>query len=226
MQQGLQGYGPGCADVSAEGASSPPADAGKAPSRADRWGRPYCRPDSASALRQRKPATGCRGGCEGYRPPSCGYVPPPATDTRGPAPLASPDCPRRKRKGERTGSSLGGYEQIPRKRERGPEEVRSTPQPTRGPRPLRGGGKRGSAGLPLLPRCPSFSSRVATSLLLTSAPPPRTSATTWCSHNSERSYPTTPNLPPPSVAILWQPLTTFLHWIYFAIKTLGMKPKL
>lgn len=66
-------------------------------------------------------------------------APLPPTNTRGPAPLASPGCPRRK--GGRTGSSLGGSEQIPRKIERGPEEVRSTPQPKQGPRPLRGGGK-------------------------------------------------------------------------------------
>lgn len=123
--------------------ASPPA--GTAPSRADRragaalWPR---RPDSASACRKRETEARLAGEAgvghtDALHVDAGGPLPP--TNTRGPAPLASPGCPLRK--GGRTGSSLGESEQIPRKTERGLEEVRSTPQPTRGPMPLRGGGK-------------------------------------------------------------------------------------
>lgn len=215
-QQGLPGYGPGCADVSAQGASSPPADAGEAPSRADRWGRPSCRPDSASACRQRQPETGCRGGGERPRPPSRGCGSPTPYQHQGPAPLASPGCPRRKRKGERTGSSLGGYEQIPRKTERDPEEVRSTPQPTRGPRPLRVGETLFSWAPPSA-KIPLLSIRCCHII----PPPPSPTAQNISNHlvlpQLWKPLAHYPNLSAP----LWQPLTTFLHRIYFAIKTLG-----
>lgn len=149
-------------------------------------------------------------------------APLPPTNTRGPAPLASPGCPRRK--GGRTGSSLGGSEQIPRKIERGPEEVRSTPQPKRGPRPLRGGGKAVHLGShfcqnphfhPVLPY--HFSSPIP-HLPEYQQPP-------GALHNSENPYFTFLTFRPlgPLCGSQWAP---FLLWRYFAIRTLGMKPKL
>lgn len=123
--------------------ASPPS--GTAPSRADRragaalWPGGRIAPPLAGKGSQKQGWLAKRGW--GTQIPFAWMqgAPLPPTNTRGPAPLASPGCPLRK--GGRTGSSLGESEQIPRKTERGLEEVRSTPQPTRGPRPLRGGGK-------------------------------------------------------------------------------------
>lgn len=178
MQQGLPGYGLGGADVSVEGASKPA-----------RWHRAeQSRPVAGAALRAGRIAPPLAGkGSEkqagkagvGDRDPlHVNAVPLPPTNTGGPAPLASPGCPRRK--GERTGSSLGGSEQIPRKIERGPEEVRSTPQPTRGPRPLRGWGKAVQLGSHFC-QDPHFHPLLPYDFSSPPLPPPRISATTWCS---------------------------------------------
>lgn len=103
MQQGLQGYGPGCADVRAQGARKPARWHSAKQSR-PAWGRPWGpagRIAPPLARRRREPGVGWRSGVRHTLP---------TTKTRGPAPLASPGCPLRK--GGRTGSSLGGSEQI------------------------------------------------------------------------------------------------------------------
>lgn len=158
--------------------ASPPA--GTAPSRADRWrGRP-CGPGRIAPPLAGKGSQKQAGkaGVGDRDPLHVNAVPLPPTNTGGPAPLASPGCPRRK--GERTGSSLGGSEQIPRKIERGPEEVRSTPQPTRGPRPLRGWGKAVQLGSHFC-QDPHFHPLLPYDFSSPPLPPPRISATTWCS---------------------------------------------
>lgn len=148
-------------------------------------------------------------------------VPLPPTNTRGPAPLASPGCPRRK--GGRTGSNLGGSEQIPRKTERGPEEVRSTPQPTQGPRPLKGGGKAVHLGSHFS-QDPHFHSMLSYHL---STPLPHLAdyqQLPGALHHSESPNPTVLTFRPLG-SFCGSPLA-FLLWIHLAIKTLRMKPKL
>lgn len=179
MQQDLPGYGLGCADVSAQGASKARP---LAPRRAEQTGAGAA---SGPAGRIAPPLAGKESQKQAVEaevgdtdPLHVNAAPLPPTNTRGPAPLASPGCPRRK--GGRIGSSLGGSEQIPRKIERGPEEVRSTPQPKPGPRPLRGGGKAVHLGSHLCQN-PHFY-RAAISFFLTPLPLPfPISATTWCS---------------------------------------------
>lgn len=191
MQQGLLGYGLGCADVRAQGASKP-ADWHEAERSRPVRGRhcpphPPPKPDSASASRKREPEAGWGSGGGAHKSPSRGCGSPSPSQHRGPAPPASPGCPRKK--GERTGSSLGGSEQIPRKIERGPEEVRSTPQPKPGPRPLRVGEKTFQLGSHFC-QGPHFHQMLPYHFSSPLPPPPRYKDPPGAHHKSESPYPT------------------------------------
>ena len=169
MQQGLQGYGPGCADVRAQGASKPArwhSAKQSRPARGRPWG-PAGRIAPPLARRKREPGVGWRSGGGAHRSPSRGCGPPPHYQHQGPS-----------TSGKSWLSTEEGREDRlqPRRVRADPKEDRERPRGSSihstahaGSEATEGWGEGFSAGLPLLPRCP-FSSGAAVPFLHTTSP--------------------------------------------------------